>query len=222
MDSERARIGYRVVYADEFDRENARLYGVARLNAVEHRRNIIVELAELALEHAECKTRCVYRDMQITQHVGQCADVVLVSVCDEYSAYLFLVLFEVADIRDNEVYTEHIVVGKAETAVYYDNVVARLDNGDILAYLAETAEHRDSYLTLFRVLLRGALLLAARAGCLVGQLLAALDPALRVRAFSSCISSRCSHCVVSVICSCHVVSRYSLGAAALLSFLCSY
>ena len=133
-------------------------------------------------------------------------------------AYLFLVLFEVADIRDNEVYTEHIVVGKAETAVYYDNVVARLDNGDILAYLAETAEHRDSYLTLFRVLLRGALLLAARAGCLVGQLLAALDPALRVRAFSSCISSRCSHCVVSVICSCHVVSRYSLGAAALLSF----
>ena len=53
MDSERARIGYRVVYADEFDRENARLYGVARLNAVEHRRNIIVELAELALEHAE-------------------------------------------------------------------------------------------------------------------------------------------------------------------------
>ena len=68
---------------------------------------------------------------------------VLVSVCDEYAAYLVRVVYQVGYIRYDEVDTWHIIVGESHATVDDDDVVTVLEHGHILTYLLQTAETHD-------------------------------------------------------------------------------
>ena len=65
---------------------------------------------------------------------------VLVAVREKNALDLLQVVLKVGYVGHNEVYAEHIVAGEAEAAVYHYNIIAVLEGGDVLAYLAKTAQ----------------------------------------------------------------------------------
>ena len=68
---------------------------------------------------------------------------ILVTVGQQNTADFILILFEVGDIRDNKVYTKHILIGKCETAVDYYDVVFIFKDGDVFSDLVQTAQKHD-------------------------------------------------------------------------------
>ena len=77
------------------------------------------------------------------QHIGQSADVILVSVGDKEATELLLVLGKVGHIGDHQIHAVHIVLGKAQAAVDDDHILAILQDGEILSDLVETAQRDD-------------------------------------------------------------------------------
>ncbi len=78
------------------------------------------------------------------QHVRQAADVVLVGMGDEERLDLVPAFLEVRDVRDDEVDAEHLLVGEGEPAVDDDDRVAVLDDGQVLADLANATQRDDA------------------------------------------------------------------------------
>ena len=143
-DRDRAGVGNRVVDADKLRRELAELHGVAGLHGVQMRRMRQRMLGQLLLHDAERERRAVNIRVDRAQDVGQRADVILVSVRQKDAADLLLVLFEVGDVRDDQVNAQHIFVRECDAAVHDDDVVAVLDHGHVLADLVQTAERGDA------------------------------------------------------------------------------
>ena len=69
---------------------------------------------------------------------------VFVSVCENDALNLFRVADQIRDIVDDEVYAEHIVVGKSESAVDDENIIAIFKHGQVFSDLAEAAERNDT------------------------------------------------------------------------------
>ena len=92
------------------------------------------------LMHAKCEARAVNGHGQLLQNVGQRAYMVLVAVREENSLYFLQVVLKVSYIGHYEVYAKHIVIRKAQAAIYYYNIIAVFKRGYIFAYFAKTAE----------------------------------------------------------------------------------
>ena len=80
---------------------------------------------------------------EIRQHVGETADVILMGVGDQEGPNLLAVLAQVGDVRDDEVYPEHLFVGEHEAAVDHDDVVAVLEDVHVLADLPHASQGDD-------------------------------------------------------------------------------
>ena len=78
---------------------------------------------------------------------------ILVTVGEHYAPYLLLVFFEICEIGDNKVYTEHIIIGERKSAVNDEYIVAAFVNVNVLAYLVYAAERHNSYRCLSAFLL---------------------------------------------------------------------
>ena len=136
-------VGYTVVYGDEFDAEASEAEHIARFFR-EYLR-VIQKIVLLKLELNECRRerRCVYRDIQIVNDIRNSADVILVSVSDDYTSYFFGVGLEIRNVGNDDIYTVHIFIRETETAVDNDNIRAKFNGSHVLADLAETAERND-------------------------------------------------------------------------------
>jgi hypothetical protein len=81
---------------------------------------------------------------ELGQDVGQRADVVLVGMGDQERPDLVAVLLEIADVGDDEVDAEHLLVGEHEAAIDDDDVVAVLEHVHVLADLPHPAKRDDA------------------------------------------------------------------------------
>ena len=97
-------------------------------------------LLQLQRHQAQRQTGAVDRGLDLLQHVGQRADVVLVAVGQEDAADFLLVLDEVRHVGDHQIHAVHVALGKAHAAVHNDDVAAIFQHGHILADLIETAQ----------------------------------------------------------------------------------
>ena len=61
------------------------------------------------------------------------------TVRDEQGAKFVRAFPNVAEVVDDDVHTEHVIVGKHQAAVDHDHVVAGLDHGHVAADLAAPA-----------------------------------------------------------------------------------
>ena len=107
---------------------------------------------QLPLEYAERQTRTVNGNVYLLEQIRHGADMILMTVRDDDALYFFLIVYEIGEIRHDEVYAEHIIVGKAYTAIHDQNIVAVFEHRYVLADLAETAERDDTQL--FQLALR--------------------------------------------------------------------
>ena len=97
-------------------------------------------LLQLQLDEAGGEPGAVDGHVQLLEHIGDGADVVLVAVGDEQAPDPGPVLDEVADIGDDAVDAVHVIPGEGHAAVHHDNLAAVLVGGHVLADLIETAQ----------------------------------------------------------------------------------
>ena len=80
--------------------------------------------------------------VDLAQEVRQPADVILVTMRENHRANVSAL--EVADVRQQEIDAEVLVAREREARVDDDDLVAHLEDGHVLADLAETAERDDA------------------------------------------------------------------------------
>ena len=142
LDGEADGVRDRVIDADEADTEAADIDDVALHDRVQVAR-VNAVLLEAALEDAERQARAVDRHIDFLEDVRQCADVILVAVRQHDGLDLILVLDEVADVRDDEVDAEHVLIREHQARINDENLVIHADDCHILADLPQASERDD-------------------------------------------------------------------------------
>ena len=126
LDAEGNGIGDGVVDVDEFHAEAAGLHHVAGLMG--DQLGLVQEAVflQLQLNEPQGQGRGVDGGIDGLQHIGQGADVILVSVGDKEATELLLIFGKVGHIGDHQIHAVHIVLGETETAVDDDHILAIL------------------------------------------------------------------------------------------------
>ncbi len=138
-------VGDRVVDAEGGDGERPDAELTARLDRAQLGGIGQLVLAELDLHQAGGETGGVDRRAgDLGQHVRQRTGVVLVTVGEEDRPHPVPVLLEVGHVGNDEVDSQHFGLGKGQPAVDDHEVVPALDDGDVLADLADPAERDDA------------------------------------------------------------------------------
>ena len=75
----------------------------------------------------------------------QCADVVFVAVGDENRTHLFGALHQIGHVGDDKVHPGHVVIGKLDTAVDDDDIVAAFYGHHVFADLPQPTQWNDAY-----------------------------------------------------------------------------
>ena len=99
-----------------------------------------VMLLKLQLNQSGGERGGIDRNVQILQHIGYRADVVLVPMGQNQAPYTVRVGTQIADVRQNNVDAVHILVGKTHAAVHHNNVAAKLIGRHVLADLAKSSQ----------------------------------------------------------------------------------
>ena len=103
-------------------------------------------LLETPLEDAERQTRPVDGRGNLLHHIGQRADVILMSVRQDDCLDLVPVFDQIGNIRNNEVDAEHILLREHEPGVHNENLIIHTDGSHVLSDFAKTAKRYDLYL----------------------------------------------------------------------------
>ena len=143
FDCKRHGVRYAVVDVYELDRKAAETEAVARLLREYLRIVKQVMLLKLQLNERSGERRCVYGNVERLHNVRYSADVVLVTVGKDDSLYPRGVCLQISYIGYNNVNAVHLLVGKAETAVYNNDVGTAFKCGHVFADLSETAKGYD-------------------------------------------------------------------------------
>ena len=136
-------VGDGVVHMDELHSELAGSDALARLHRDELGAFHQPMLLQLQLDEPRGEPGAVDGHVQLLEHIGNGAHVILVPVGDEQTPDAGPVLDEVADVGNDEVDAVHVVPGEGHAAVHHDDLAAVLIGGHVLADLIETAQGDD-------------------------------------------------------------------------------
>ena len=145
-DGDAAGIRNGVVHADEFRGEGTQFHGIAGGYGVHLHLVGQTLLCQLILQNTQRQAGTVDGRIDGAEHVGQGSDVILVSVGQKNTADAIRILFQIGDVRDDQIYTKHVIIGECQTAVDDDYVIAVFQNGQIFADFVQSAQHHDAEL----------------------------------------------------------------------------
>ena len=91
--------------------------------------------------------------VQLLQHVGQCPDVVLMSVGEDDPFQVVLPFDDVTHVGDDDVHAEHVVGGEHQPHIDDDHRVPVLVNHHVAADLPQAAQGNDMQYVVQRSLL---------------------------------------------------------------------
>jgi hypothetical protein len=130
-------------YANGLNLKGSRLYAVARLKDPEIDLFARKFLLQLAADERCGEFRTINWDLHLTKQIGQTAHVVFVRMGHEDPPDVLAVLYEIGEIGNDDVDTQHFLIRKAETAVNHNDVVILPDYAAVLADLAYSAQGDD-------------------------------------------------------------------------------
>ena len=140
-------IGLYELHAEASQIDGLSVFNHLSLNGAQH-----IVLFQFMLNQPDSQLRPVYRRRNILQHVGQGADVILMSVRDHKTLHLVNIVFQVGDIRNYQVNSQHIIAREGKSAVHYNNTVLVLEGRHVHSDLLQASERNNFYLVVFRVL----------------------------------------------------------------------
>ena len=129
-----------MVHTDKFHLEKPKLHLIARLHAVQLRLEIKHMLIEFVLQNSERQSGPIYRHVQFLEQIRNPADMILMAVRQHNALDFIGIADKIGDIRDDEVDSQHVVVGEAETAVDDEHAVAVFEHGQVLSDFVKPAE----------------------------------------------------------------------------------
>ena len=140
LDRDPDAVGDRVRHADELELERAELNRrPVRVRLLQLGRAQQPVLVELRLDEPEREPRPPdLLDLDLAQQERQRADVILVRVREDDRAHVLVA--EVAEVREDQVDAEVLVAREGQPGVDDDRLAADLEDGHVLAHLAEPAE----------------------------------------------------------------------------------
>ena len=89
------------------------------------------------------KHRGIDRHIDLGKDIRQCADMVLVAMCDHKSFHLLLIFDQIGHIRDHFINSQHIIIRKRYSAVDDDNGIVILHSSNIHADLIKSPKGND-------------------------------------------------------------------------------
>ena len=146
LDGKGAGVGDGVVHMDELNLEAAGLHLVTVLFDGDPGLLQVLVFLQLELHQPGGEGGAVHRHVQLPQHIGQGADVVLVGVGEEDAPDLFPVLLQIGDVGNDHVHPQKVLVGEGHAGVDDDHVAAVFQHGHVFADLVETAQRDDPQL----------------------------------------------------------------------------
>jgi hypothetical protein len=126
--------------ANEFDAEGAHLDHVARLYAMEQCITEQIMLFKFALSQPSSKMGTIDGNVKLLKDIGQGAQMVFVTVGENYRADVVSILFEKVEIRDANIYTVGRLFGKSHTGVKDQHLILVTHSHAIHPKLTDTAE----------------------------------------------------------------------------------
>src|SRR6185437_5777822 len=129
--------------ADEFDLENADVYNVARLDAMQQHIAEQIVFFEFAFRETGSEMRTVNRDVETFEEVRQRAEMIFVTVREDDGGDRVAIFVEKIEIRDRNVDAVSRFLGKAHPGVENQHLVAVAHSHAIHSKLADTAEWYD-------------------------------------------------------------------------------
>ena len=105
-------------------------------------------LVELGADHANREQAAVNhrRHAELTQHVGQGPDVVLVTVGEHDRLDVVDAIAQIGEVRQDEVDAEHLRSREHQAGIDDDDATVVLDHGHVLADLAQSPERQHAQL----------------------------------------------------------------------------
>ncbi len=95
-------------------------------------------LAQLDANQAERQLERVHwREIEPGQHIGQRADVILVTMGNKDAANAVQFIVQIGGVGDDQVDAKHLLIGKHQSRVDDDDIFAVLDGHHVLANLAQ-------------------------------------------------------------------------------------
>ena len=137
--------GNGVVYVQKTHGEAAQLNYVPGLNHIELHAGDAVFL-QLQVYQRQGQLGAVQRHGYLAQHIGCCADMVLMPVGQQHAANPFPVFNQVGYVGDDQIYPQHIFLGENGPTVHNQHVVAVFHNGDVFAKLVYASQGDDAQL----------------------------------------------------------------------------
>ena len=79
---------------------------------------------------------------------------ILMSVGDHKTLHFFIIVFQIGNIRDDQVDSQHIVLRERQTAVHHNNTVFVFEGSNVHSDLFQSAQRNDfqfSTVTFFQI-----------------------------------------------------------------------
>ena len=100
---------------------------------------------QLPLNETDSELRAVDGHIENLEKIRQTADMILMAVGYDYSAYSVRVALDIGEIGKHEIDSEHILIRECKSAIDKYHIALTFIERHILADLVKAAEERDIY-----------------------------------------------------------------------------
>ena len=138
-DSESECVGYGMVDMDSLNGKTAEGYHVAGLDDVKSGGIEQSVLTQLPLNESDGELRAVDGHIENLEKIRQTADMILMSVGYDYSAYPVRVALDIGEIGKHEIDSEHILIRERKSAIDKEHILAVFKQCHILAHFIQAA-----------------------------------------------------------------------------------
>ena len=98
---------------------------------------------ELVFNQSDRKLCRVDRHIDFLQNIRERSNMILMPMSDHESLHFLNIIFQIRNIRNDKIDSQHIILRKRQSAVHNNNTVFILESSNIHSDLFKTAERND-------------------------------------------------------------------------------
>ena len=106
-------------------------------------------LSQFLFDNTHSKLCRIDWQVNFFQYIRQCANVVFVSMGDHKALNFLNVVFQISNIWDYQINSQHIVLRECQSAIHNNNTVSEFEGSDVHSDLLKTSERNDSQFSVF-------------------------------------------------------------------------
>ena len=137
------RILNAVIRLNKLNLKSAKLHDISVFDDIAFCRIKQVVFPQFVLNERHGQCGCIDRNIDITDHKRQRTDMILMTVRDDKTFYTFYIFFQIRDIRNDKINSEHVILGKGQSAIDNDNRITVFKRGDVHADCLQPSEGND-------------------------------------------------------------------------------